>query len=273
MLPPRILTVTIGPAGTGGQSWSGPMRIEADVDLESGSKPNKAKVKIHNLGPGALSWIEQSGNSMQVLAGEGVASQLFLGDVSRYGVTTKKEKSGGLVTEIEARDGGRRYGEAKFSRSYPAGTARDLILTDVLAALRLPIGYRSPSLAPFALSFGYSFSGRASDALAELMAADLSNYTIQGGAVYMFAPGDGTLPGVSPILSDSTGLMGSPERKEKGAVSCVCRLQPAFNRCGMGFTLQSSWLSGMFKVDSVKHSAISDGSKWQTTVVGKALAA
>lgn len=268
MIPPRILTVTIGLSGTGGMRFAAPTMIEVETDQEFAAKPNTAKIKIHNLAPGELSWIESGDMVAQIAAGEGIASQIFIGDVRRRQIITESSTSGGIVTSIEARDGYRRWIDSTFSRSYPPGTSSDVVLTDALSALRLPIGYRSPGIVPIIFTAGYSFSGRARDCISELVAGWVGTWSIQGKAVYIFAPNDATLPGASPILSAETGLMGSPKRKDRGGVSVKCRLQPAFNRIWMPMQITSRWVNGVFKVSKISHKAKSDGSTWETDLEG-----
>lgn len=269
MIPPRILRVTVGPAGVGGQSWTYPTQIDVDVKIDGGSKPNRATAKIWNLGPGALSWIEAPDQQIQIVAGDGAPSQIFIGDVLRRQTITESLPGGGIVTTIQAKDGYRRFMDGYISRAYPPGTARDVALGDALAALGLVVGYRSPTLAPLTMASGYEFTGAARDMLSELLAMDFSSWTIQQGAVYIFAPHDGAVPGVSPVLSAASGLMGSPKRKDGGAVEVRCRLQPAFCRIGMGFTLASRWVNGIFKVTRIGHRATADGATWETSVEGK----
>jgi hypothetical protein len=267
-VPPRILTVTIGLSGTGGMQFSAPTMIEVETEHDAAAKPNSAKIKIHNLAPGELAWIESGDMVAQIAAGDGIASQIFLGDVRRRQIITESSSSGGIVTNIEARDGYRRWIDSTFSRSYPPGTSSDLVLSDALAALRLPIGYRSPGIIPIVFTGGYSFSGKARDCISELVAGWVGTWSVQRGSVYIFAAHDATLPGASPILSAETGLMGSPKRKDRGGVSVVCRLQPAFNKIWAPFTLTSRWINGVFKVSKISHKAKSDGSTWQTELEG-----
>lgn len=262
-VPPRIMEVRVGPVGGTALAWRD-LHMEAEIELDRGSKPNKAKVQIWNLSAASRAFCESAGQVLQVLAGDGVPSQLCLMDIVTRQVITAR-KGADVVTTIEARDGLRRWHESVFARSYPPGTARAVILADVLAELRLPIGYQSPSIAPLVYSGGYSFVGKAVDALAEVMAMDLSSWTIQAGSIYLFAPHDSGIPG-APLLSEETGLMESPTRKDKGAIEAKCRLQPAFSRAGMGVTIKSRWVNGVFKVAKIKHHLTRDGQTWETAI-------
>jgi hypothetical protein len=267
-VPQRILQVTVGQSGTGGMRFAWPTFIEVETEHTADAKPNSAKIKLHNLSPGEISWCEVSGQVAQVIAGEGVASPIAIGDIRRKQVITESLASGGTVTTLEARDGFRRYIDSVFARSYPPGTTRDLIMSDVLSAMQLPIGYRSPGLAPLVFPMGYTFSGKARHCMDELVAMDVGTWTIQGGRVYIFAPHDPQLAGTTPILSADTGLMGSPKRRDRGWIECRCRLQPAFNKIWMGFQVQSRWVNGIFKVAKIAHKATSDGATWETSVEG-----
>jgi hypothetical protein len=257
------MEVRVGPVGGTSLVWRD-LHMEAEIEIDRGSKPNKSKVKIWNLSAASRAFCESSGQVIQVLAGDGVPSQLCLMDIVARQVSTARSGPD-VVTTIEARDGLRRWHESIFARSYPQGTARSVILADILAELRLPIGYQSPSIAPFVYSGGYSFVGKAVDALAEVMAMDLSSWTIQAGAIYLFALHDPGMPG-APLLSEETGLMESPVRKDKGAIECKARLQPAFSRAGMGMTIKSRWINGVFKVAKVRHHCTSDGQTWETSI-------
>jgi hypothetical protein len=253
-VPTRAMEIRIGPPGMYGMAWS-TLHMEAEVELDSGSKPNKAKVKLWNLSPSSIAWCERSGQVIQVLAGDGVASQIALMDVLPNRVMTERT-DGSLLTTIEAKDGQTRFTDSIFARSYPPGTARALVLADVVAELRYPIGYQSPTLQPYVFAGGFTFVGEAQRCLTEILSIDGTTWTVQGGQLYLVAPGD-IIPGTSPLISEATGLMESPKRRDKGLVDFKCRFNPAFAKCGVGFQLQSRWISGMMKTTKIKHHVIS----------------
>lgn len=261
IIPERIIEVRIGPPGGQGRLFRSPFHIEAEIELTSGRKPNKATVKLYNISKDSVAYVGQTGNVVQVSAGVGVVAQIFHGDVTTRLVSTV-EKDGNRVTTIKAGDGQRRWREADVSLSYPPGIERGVVLGEVLAGMSLPTGYVA-QLPAKTYANGWAFVGRARDALDDLLDGQAS-WSIQDGAVQILLDGE-RVPGNALVVSAATGLIGSPERADKGvkfSFGLNSMLRP-----GRGVLVQSKWYQGELKLTKVHHKA-SVTEHWQSDCMG-----
>ena len=269
----RIVEVTVGTAGALGRTWGAidpahptkPVtRIHALAHSYSSSKPDNAEATLYNLSDESLGYLEQPAQVMIIRAGVGIAGQIFAGDISRRGITTEFSGSD-WITRITAAEGRRTFREAKFSASYPAGITRATILQDIARALGVPVAYLG-ALPALTFATGWAFVGRARDALTELLQTPVGAWwTIQHGALYILAPGE-ALPENAPLLTPSTGLVGSPKRTDKGA-----DFDSLFNpqlRAGGPAVVKSKWVSGTYKLDARSHDVDNGGSPWLTRCKG-----
>ena len=261
-IPTRIVKVRIGPAGSSGLEWSD-IYVEAEIEKTVGSVPNKATVSLYNLSLGSLQWIEQPGMTVQALAGTDVASQLFVGDIPRKGIKTSIQLPD-QITTIEAADGQAVYRDAYFIRSYPPGTARSVIMTDVAGAGGLSIGYIDPTIQDRIYASGITFAAKLRDVLSELWAPEGALWSIQDRTITVLALGRAG-PGNAAVISPRTGLIGSPERTDNG-ISLTTILSPQIGPGGL-VSVQSRMVTGSYKVSKITHSVDSWGLKWDSKLV------
>lgn len=261
-LPERIVKVSVGPAAGVGRSWQNPLFIEFDVIRTTGRNPNKANVNIYNLSDESRQWLEQPNQVVQILAGETIPGQIFLGDIARRGVTTKIAKEDKIIG-IKAADGRRKWRDSIFSQSYPPNISRDVILKDVIAAIGLPTGYVA-TLPAKQFAGGYAAVGWARDILTDILGTD-ATWSIQDGAIQIVLTGQ-QLPGNAVVINAQTGMIGSPERTDKGVnVTTILTRQIA---PGGGVRIESKIFTGDLKVAKAHHKGNSHGKVWQTQVTG-----
>ena len=263
-IPQRIVDIRVGPPGGIGQSWTA-LYSEVGVEMVSGSTPNHATAAIYNLSGASLQSIELPGQQLQILAGETIPGQIFLGDIGNKDVSTTRTGAD-IVTTIKATDGGRRYREAVLSQSYPAGVTRSVILADVVAAMRVAIGYISPTLVERTYPGATAFVSPARLVLDQLYAPDGGIWSIQSGVLQVLAPGEPT-PGNAPLISEQTGMIGLPVADNKG-VKVKSLFLPGVRPNG-GFVVTSVHRgSGTYKITKVSHDLNSYGQKWETELTG-----
>lgn len=259
---PRIVQVSVGLAGAVGRQWDQRMYIKGEIKRSSGSTPNKAKIEIYNLAPASLVLLEQPKLVMQVAVGEGVPGTIFYGEIDKSGVRTKISHPN-QITTIKATDGRRTMQEAYFAGSYPAGTTRTQIRTDALAANAVPLGYVAP-LPERVYQAPVAFGGRLQDVLDELYLGEPAGWSLQAGAFTLLlddVPG----PGNALIVSAATGMIGSPERTDKGAkvsTSQIGAIAP-----GRPFVIASRVVNGQYKATSVTDKFDTE-LEWQSNLVG-----
>jgi hypothetical protein len=261
-IQPRIVRVAVGLPGGAGRQWSD-LYIEAEIEKTNARDPSKAEVRLHNLSLDSLLWLENPGQQIQILAGEGVPSQVFLGDLDTKSVKTMISGVD-QTTTINGQDGLRKIRNTTFSRSYPPATSSSLILADIIAAMGIPIGYQPPSLPVIVYQNGWAFAGRIKHALTQVLSSLAAFWFVRDGTlIIMFG---GATPGNAVLVSAATGMLGSPERTDKG-LSVKLLLNPSVSPGGL-LTVQSYYVSGSYRATKVIHRLDSRGQVWETEVEG-----
>ncbi len=262
-IPRRLVDIRIGEASGAARSFTA-FYCEFNVKSWRGKKPNEAKVKIYNLSEATARSLEQPNLVVQVNAGFDVAGQLFRGSITKDGVATTNSGPD-WVTEISAADGRRAYRDAVFSRSYPAGYPLQVIISDIAAAMNKPITYSAPVPSGGSLT-GYTFVGKARDALDELLAPFGLSWGIISGTIYIFDPFQ-PLPGNVPLITPQGGLHGSPKRTKKG-IRFTTDLDPRI-QAGRGVVVQARMVRGTYIAEEVTHDGDTWGTTWRTQCNGR----
>lgn len=265
VIAPRILQVSVGPPGTPGRMWDQSLYIHAKIERTASSTPNKATVELYNLAPLSISYLERPGHVLQVRAGETIPGTLFFGELRASGIKTAV-KHPNQVTTLKATDGKRIMQTGHFSGSYPAGTTRSQIVADVLAQNAIARGYVGP-LPERVYHAPIMLSAPVDAVLDELYTGEPASWAIHSGRFVLLLDAE-AMPGNAPIVSAETGMMGSPERSDKGVkvkTGAVGTVQP-----GGPFVLNSRLSKGTFKAIKVS-TDIDTELKWEDTIMGKAL--
>lgn len=265
-LPQPKVEVRVGPPGsTNAKRWVD-QYIQFRVKRTANRKPNTAQIKLYNLGKDSLEYLKTPGLVAVLLAGDDYPASMFTGDIGKRGVITKRAGAD-LVTTLKVGDGRRVYREAWFSKSFPPGTGRDLMIQQVIAEMGLPIGSLG-TVPPFTFAGPTAFNAPAREVLTELLEIDQSAWMIQDGAVYLFALGE-TLPGNAILVSTDTGLMGSPDVTDKG-VNFKVRLNPVIRERSL-IQLRSREVTMALRVATVDQSGDSYARSWETKVQARPL--
>lgn len=263
-----IVRVTIGQPGLPGLTWSD-LYCEFEVEKTSTSAPNKVKCSLYNLAETSLKAIEQPGNVIQILAGKGgMPSSLCYADIPRRGVKTEM-KGVDQVTEITAAEGQRIFREATITAAYPGGTTRSTIMLDVIAAARCKRGYIDPLIPERVFPSLTVFDGLVRDVLVWLWSPDGAIAFFEGETLHVLGPGRGMPAGNAPLISEATGMIGSPTRTDKGGVEVSCELLPSI-RPGQPFALKSRFTTGNFRAAKVSHKGNTWATTWETKIHGVA---
>ncbi len=258
-IPQRIVEVRIGLPGAVALAFRD-LFIDATIKRGNGGTPNKATINISNISQGTLALLEQPGLVVQVLAGLDIPTPIFTGDIGSRGMISKI--TGPVrVTRIEAADGRRIYKRARFSRSYPAQTTRDVILPDLLASFAIPVG-PLPPLPPVSYPAGYAFGGNARAALTELLDGD-AIWSIQDGAMHLALAGQ-PMPGNALLITPATGMRGTPERTKRGLKVSIPVANQA--RINQPVVVQSAEVTGEYRAVSVEHRFDNRAGPWDTNL-------
>lgn len=257
-IEPRTVTALVGPPGGAGILFTQEY-MSGSVKTFKGSTPNECTHTIHNLSDATIAQLEAPNQTLQVKAGTTFVGELFKGQITTRGVVTKNDIPN-RTTTITAKDGRRIYRDTKVSKAYAPNTPIASVVKDLLALTGLPVG--TGSVYPSGnFPSGWAHQGLWRQALAEILLPLGFYYTIQGGVIYVLNEAS-TAPGNVPLLSPSTGLIGSPTRTKRG-----CNVASVLNSAiiaGRGIQVQSKFFNGLYRCAVVEHKYDTDGLTWRT---------
>lgn len=271
----RVAELVIAPLdGGAGVSLSG-LRIVFEIERTSTSEPNPATIQVYNLSEGTRGLVQDKDQGVILKAGYlDLVQQIFIGVVRR--VEHRREGTE-IVTEIEAKDGGIALLEPEFKRAYTRGVSRRKIVNDIVRSMPgISAGHLSSSVLSSSISGKLAFSGTCKNAMDRLARAWNFEWSIQDNVVQVLRL-TGTREGreLAEVFSPLTGLIGSPcrtgrdARSGKGVAGArwTSLLRPALVPGGFAL-LESEFLTGAFKVESLIHRGDTHGEAWQTEAEG-----
>jgi len=255
------------------------LRVTFKVTKTSTSEPNTATVTIYNLAAGSRGRITAKDQAVIVRAGYvDLVEQVCVGVIKRV---VHRREGQDIATEMELKDGGKDLLEPEFRRSYKRGTSRRRIIEDILSTMpHTSKGRINASGVSGSISGKLSFSTTSKLALDRVGKAWDFEWSIQDGAIQILDP-DGTVEPVELALKigPSSGLIGSPaktgqegrkkrkskKRKEQPGAKFQTLLMPSI-RPGRYVLLESEFIAGAFKVQSVELTGDTHGSEWACDV-------
>ena len=261
------------------------LRATFSVSKTSNKDPNKASVRIYNLnslhrmqlqfGAEIIATPETAWNwPLTIEAGYvGSRSLIFSGDI-RF-VDTRREGPD-WVTDIEADDGGKDYTGARLNVAFGPGTTVQTILIECAKALNVGLGNSAAQFAAarFRKGFvnfrkGVVVTGLVSKTLDKYVTSAGYKWSIQDGQLQVLGP-DEALLDIAIKLDSKSGLIGAPERGEKGSLRATSLLQGAI-KPGRRVEMQTLDVIGPYKVIDVNHSGDTWGNDWYSSFEAKAL--
>jgi len=252
-------------------------RVIFDIKRDDTAHANLADIKIYNLAESTRSKIKR-GVVVDLTAGFiDVSGSIFRGSV--YEIQTAGAGAD-IITAIKASDAA---GAGTLALSYKGATPWSTVAIAACRAVSGVCGVRlgnsieaiGQSSAP-SYPRGYACKGRAMPELSRILAAAGLSVSVQSGDLVVLV--EGVAAGVGQVisLSPATGLIGTPalaahkppgappDKSPKGHV-IKALLQPRIYP-GCMVHVESSVLTGQYRVKSVGHSGDTEGSNWFTGV-------
>lgn len=283
----RIVKVIVGPPGDFGKEIgglaSGSLRIEFSVPKTSKKEPNKAKIKLYNLDPTTAALIEsdEARNSIKLFAGyggtfgggspdeSGAPGLIFSGEIRRGKAKTVLAPPH-RITTIEANDGGSKYRSARMNKSYNAGITAFRLIDDIARSFNVTISVPD-DIRDQPIEEGLVATGPSRDILSSLGDSLGFEWYFEDDELKIVAL-DGDNGEEAFLLTPETGLIGSPEKTDKG-VNVVSLLNPAL-RVRRIVRVESRDTTGWFRIQSLEHHGDSyDGNDFTTNMECKAVTA
>jgi hypothetical protein len=250
------------------------LRVVFKVKKTGKTEPNQCALEIYNLSPAHRQIVEDDGADVLIQAGyTGALSQIFKGDLS-YG---DNERSGpDWITTIEAADGARPVRRGRVQAQTAAGATVETVMQTLADTLDLDVGNLAQKLSEGNFRQGFEdfktgrvLSGKSWEEVKRLSRSLGLEVSVQDEAFQFLRPGEATNEG-SAIVDQSTGLIGSPERGDKGIVKITTLLRPQINP-GRRIRLTSAQLDGDYLCQSIIHTGDTHGQKWYSEIEAKRL--
>lgn len=246
-------------------------------------EPNTCVLDVYNMAP-------ERRNALAMLAGdfnvdipvsvslgykEGTLNQVFLGPIRR--VYSLREGAS-VITRFESGDGEKAATKARVQKTIPKGAPVSQAIqavADALIAEGVDPGNLDEKISAIRLNGNTTFpsgtvlSGSAWRTMTSLLESSGLSWSIQDGALQILER-DQALGGTAIVLSPDSGLIGSPSIDNEGVVSCEALIVPDLYP-GRLVELDSEFISGLFRVETVQYSGESAGNSWTASIEAKQL--
>ncbi|MDA9008636.1 hypothetical protein N9K16_01605 [Alphaproteobacteria bacterium] len=265
----RVASLSISGQG-GGQSTT-QLRTSFTIDKDRHGEPNDAEIKVYNLNPGSRAALKEEYKQIQLTAGYvGNARLIFDGQIHEV---KHRYESPDWISTISAKDGREGYRKAFVSETVDTKVAstQELVKRAVkpMEAFNIKTGDISLLSKEKDRLKPVSFFASAAQVLNELAARDGFHWSIQDGE-FEAAPYDKPLPGQLFVISEQTGMIGSPEVEEEGKITVRSLLNPAIkvNRAVQVVSRQPE-ASGLYKITKITHKGDTHSNEWETVIMGE----
>lgn len=214
----RQVRLVIGDfGGTGEEIGAGvpPIHIKFSAEKADTETSNNAKVTVWNLSQQHLAKLDEKDCAVVLKAGYGDHLPVIFTGAATKAVST--HEGADTRTEIEVVDSRVEIRDTYISMSFngPVDTAQ--IYANIAAEMGCSIRF-SPSVEYKTLSNGFSFVGRARDALKRVTRMDGLKWSMQDGVLQVWK-GSEPISDVVYEVSASAGMVGSPKRVTSSGTS------------------------------------------------------
>lgn len=260
----RDLALSVMPPGQAGVRVTG-SRVSFTVEKSSSRAPNSLEIKIYNLNDNTTALLLKRDYTVILEAGyKDSVEVLYAGDI----LSARDEwQAPDRLTTLECGDGAKAIRSSTIFASFRGGVDAGQIFSRLSASMGLPLGPVSGLDGAQYLS-GFSASGSTAGVLDTLARRLGVSWSVQDGSLVVRPLGE-AIPGEIVSLSEKTGLLGSPERTERG-VRVKSLLQPRIGP-GRKIRLDSRLIKGDFVVEKVTHTGDTHGDDWSTDAEAREL--
>lgn len=184
------------------------LHISFSIEKSSEETPNNAKVQIWNLSDDNLKILESKDCMVELKAGYGSNRALILVGSISSAITTLENAD--RMTELEVVDGLVELRDTVISVSLNGNVNTQDIYQYIAEQMGISVRY-APDLSHIIIPNGFSFVGKAADALTKIAECCGHQWSIQNGVLQITLPGR-AISSVAYQLSSETGLIHIPKR-------------------------------------------------------------
>ncbi len=229
---------------------SADFNIEGSVPFDNDAVPNEAEIKVWNLSSSTVSKIKRGAVLLLKAGYTGDVGTILHGYISKAATVPSGPDK---ITTIHVLDGPDLSVRKTTSKAYAKGTLGSYILRDLAGMLGLPIG-QMDLIQDYRYMDGYTADGEIIDKMEDVAKDCGTSLYVNKGRLYIRSLRRGADKVFA--LSQATGLIGSPEPLEDGAVSGYTvrsQLQHRITTASV-IDLKSESFSGRLYVRSGQHS-------------------
>jgi hypothetical protein len=262
------------------------LRITFDIDKDLTQQTNKSAISIYNLSETTRKKLEVDDLicTLEVGYADDIGlRRIFVGAVT---YSTTRREGPDKITELELSDGQVAIRDTVVSLGYAAGVSGSKVVNDVAAQMGL-VSQIAPDVEFASYPAGFSFVGMGRDCLDKVMGAAGATWSIQNNVLQVIM-NSGNTNIRAFVFSPDSGLIGSPERiikavkrpdkestkkrkvkkekhEKKAGWKITTLLAPTVNP-GDLVRVESSTITGWFRVESLKHSGDSHDKDWYSNM-------
>jgi hypothetical protein len=239
------------------------LRVSWEIKKSSDPKPNPGKIRIWNMSREHMNLlVSKQYNRARLLVGYNELRQIYLGDIIRASAVRDNLD---FITELECGDGDEAYKHSHVSLSLAAGTTDQQAFTELAKTMPGVLTGAAGFITKRKLPRGKVLSGNTRDHLTALAANHQADWSIQDGELVML-PAKQVLPDEAVLLSESTGMIGSPEATDDG-LEITSLVNPDL-RIGGVVKVESivTAYNGVFKITTIEYNGDLMGSNWYSKV-------
>jgi hypothetical protein len=237
------------------------LRFTFKVQRSLSKEPNTAEISIWNLNAQTRALLQELNLHTVLEAGYvGSRAVIFSGELE-YGSPGRDGTD--WISTLQSADGGQQISQARVNLSFGGGTGVGTVLLRLAEELGLGLGNVAEKAREGSLR------GAVTEYLQGIALNGGLGLSVQDGQVQLLAPLE-TLRGDAALLTQRTGLVGSPEAGEKGRIKARCLLQPDLIP-GRRVRIESDQVTGFFKVTRSTFVGDTWGQDWYSDIEGKPL--
>lgn len=274
----RIASVTFGPSGTEDGIRVDGLRIQFTVSKTLTPTTNTCRVSIFNLSESTHNKIKTN-ETLILRAGYGDDGStppiLALGIIKSVMRSTQDTDRISIVT---LEDGLAELRHARMSVSYPDGTAASQVLDAAIAGLEVA-SYELPVIDEgIQYVSGLAFEGPARVLMSKVCSKLGLEWSIQTGQI-LVVPKGGTGMIAAVLLNAQSGLISTPEKQAEESDELkadedkrpdgwqVRSLLRSEIVPGGALAVESTAVTGNYRIESVVHAGDTHGEEWTSTVI------
>ena len=237
------------------------LRTAFEIRQTATASKTPSTITVTNLSPDVAGQIDK-GAAVRLRGGY-VGSPLdviYEGEIERV-----DEERSGLERQTRLLLGAVRQASrtaAVFARAYPGLLSLPTIVSQIAESLEMPTG--PLDAIPDLEIQDYVTIGKAEDALTGLLRPRGVEWFVADGVIQFSAQGRAGRP-LGLVISEATGLIGSPSRTEDGGARAKVRLNPLL-RLGGQVRIASQVLQGDYKITALVHKGDTWDGAWATEV-------